>query len=42
MNRKMRDLPAPQGLYDPAFEHDACGIYMTRRLNMTPAVSGLL
>ena len=26
MNRKLRDLPAPQGLYDPAFEHDACGI----------------
>ena len=20
------DLPAPQGLYDPAFEHDACGV----------------
>src|SRR5690242_9259918 len=19
-------LPAPQGLYDPAFEHDACGV----------------
>ncbi len=26
MDRKLRDLPAPQGLYDPAFEHDACGI----------------
>ena len=26
MERKLRDLPAPQGLYDPAFEHDACGI----------------
>ena len=22
----MRDLPEPQGLYDPAFEHDACGV----------------
>ncbi len=21
-----RDLPAPQGLYDPRFEHDACGV----------------
>ena len=21
-----RDLPGPQGLYDPAFEHDACGV----------------
>jgi len=21
-----RDLPAPQGLYHPAFEHDACGV----------------
>ena len=21
-----RDLPAPQGLYSPAFEHDACGV----------------
>ena len=20
------DLPAPQGLYDPRFEHDACGV----------------
>lgn len=26
MYKKLRDLPAPQGLYDPAFEHDACGI----------------
>ena len=26
MLKKLRDLPAPQGLYDPAFEHDACGI----------------
>ena len=24
--RHLRDLPEPQGLYDPAFEHDACGI----------------
>src|SRR3546814_11732352 len=22
----MNDLPAKQGLYDPAFEHDACGV----------------
>ncbi|MEM7341182.1 MAG: glutamate synthase large subunit [Actinomycetota bacterium] len=22
----MRDLPRPQGLYDPRFEHDACGV----------------
>ena len=22
----MRDLPRPQGLYDPSYEHDACGI----------------
>ena len=21
-----RGLPAPQGLYDPRFEHDACGV----------------
>ena len=20
------DLPAPQGLYDPSFEHDSCGV----------------
>ena len=26
MYKKMRDLPEPQGLYDPSFEHDACGI----------------
>ena len=26
MNKKMRDLPEPQGLYDPSYEHDACGI----------------
>ena len=22
----MSDLPAKQGLYDPAFEHDSCGV----------------
>src|SRR6188474_934673 len=22
----MRNAPGPQGLYDPAFEHDACGV----------------
>ena len=26
MYKKLRDLPPPQGLYDPAYEHDACGI----------------
>lgn len=26
MYNKLRDLPQPQGLYDPAYEHDACGI----------------
>lgn len=26
MYEKLRDLPAPQGLYDPSYEHDACGI----------------
>ena len=26
MYEKLRDLPPPQGLYDPAYEHDACGI----------------
>lgn len=26
MLKKLRDLPAPQGMYDPSFEHDACGI----------------
>ena len=26
MNKEMRDLPRPQGLYDPSYEHDACGI----------------
>ena len=26
MYKQLRDLPAPQGLYDPSYEHDACGI----------------
>ena len=26
MNKEMRDLPRPQGLYDPSYEHDASGI----------------
>ena len=26
MEKKFRDLPPAQGLYDPSFEHDACGI----------------
>lgn len=27
------DLPQAQGLYDPAFEHDACGVAMVATLN---------
>ena len=27
------DLPPAQGLYDPAFEHDACGVAMVATLN---------
>lgn len=30
-------LPAPQGLYDPDFEHDACGLGFVADLNRTPA-----
>ena len=26
------NLPAAQGLYDPAFEHDACGVAMVATL----------
>src|SRR5574344_2557761 len=26
MYKALRDLPAPQGLYDPSYEHDSCGI----------------
>lgn len=29
-------LPLAQGLYDPAFEHDACGVAMVATLNKTP------
>jgi glutamate synthase domain-containing protein 2/glutamate synthase domain-containing protein 1/glutamate synthase domain-containing protein 3 len=33
----MRPRPtAPRGLYDPAFEHDACGITFVARLNGVP------
>ena len=28
--------PTPQGLYDPAFEHDACGVAMVATLNKIP------
>jgi glutamate synthase (NADPH/NADH) large chain len=27
------NYPAPQGLYDPALEHDACGVAMVATLN---------
>ena len=30
------NLPAPQGLYDPAFEHDACGVAMVATLKDGP------
>ena len=26
MHPSQADLPAPSGLYDPRFEHDACGV----------------
>ncbi len=29
-------LPAPTGLYDPAYEHDACGVAMVATLRGTP------
>ena len=29
--------PAAQGLYDPAFEHDACGVAMIATLNKSPS-----
>ncbi len=29
-------LPIAQGLYDPAFEHDACGVAMVATLNQVP------
>ncbi len=29
-------LPLAQGLYDPAFEHDACGVAMVATLNKVP------
>lgn len=29
----LSDLPQAQGLYDPAFEHDACGVAMVATLN---------
>ena len=30
------NLPLAQGLYDPAFEHDACGVAMVATLNRKP------
>ncbi|MEI9908117.1 MAG: glutamate synthase large subunit [Actinomycetota bacterium] len=30
---RLSDLPQRQGLYDPAFEHDACGVAMVATLN---------
>ena len=30
------NLPAAQGLYDPAFEHDACGVAMVATLKDGP------
>ncbi|MBC7463265.1 MAG: glutamate synthase large subunit [Actinobacteria bacterium] len=30
------DFPQRQGLYDPAFEHDSCGVAMVATLNTTP------
>ncbi len=32
-----RDLPAPQGLYDPRFEHDACGLNFVCDLKGRPS-----
>ena len=29
--------PTQQGLYDPSFEHDACGVAMIATLNRTPS-----
>ena len=40
MYKKLRDLPAPQGLYDPAFEHDACGIgFVVNMKGKNPMIS---
>jgi len=33
----MRDLPAAQGLYDPRFEHDACGVAFVATLTGEPS-----
>lgn len=30
------NIPLAQGLYDPAFEHDACGVAMVATLNKVP------
>ena len=32
-------LPAPQGLYDPRFEHDACGVSFVANMKGTPSRS---
>ncbi|MGI9612319.1 MAG: glutamate synthase large subunit [Acidimicrobiales bacterium] len=33
----MPDLPLPQGLYDPSFEHDACGVAFVADLHGRPS-----
>ncbi|MDH3680102.1 MAG: glutamate synthase large subunit [Acidimicrobiia bacterium] len=33
----MRDFPAPQGLYDPRFEHDSCGVSFVADLHGRPS-----
>ncbi|MGF1596726.1 MAG: glutamate synthase large subunit [Acidimicrobiales bacterium] len=33
----MRDFPLPQGLYDPNFEHDACGVSFVADLHGRPS-----
>ncbi len=33
----MPDLPLPQGLYDPTFEHDACGVAFVADLHGRPS-----
>src|SRR5512133_3974723 len=36
MPSKAPALPGSQGLYDPAFEHDACGVAFVATLRGTP------
>src|SRR6185437_2364567 len=33
----IRRTPAKTGLYDPAYEHDACGVAFVARLDATPS-----